>query len=47
MKNWIQDQLPMITESKTLKVLASNGNLVKHPFVLGENWGAVSFKEEN
>ena len=35
-----------LSEPESLDLLASNGKLVKRPFVLGENWGAVGFKQE-
>jgi len=41
----MKDRLPKLTLDEALDLLASNGNLVKRPFVLGEKWGYVGFKE--
>lgn len=42
----IKDKLSGMSESQALDLLASNGNLIKRPFILkGEN-GAVGFDEE-
>ncbi|HEY8278744.1 MAG TPA: Spx/MgsR family RNA polymerase-binding regulatory protein [Bdellovibrionota bacterium] len=38
--------LPGMSEQESLTLLAKNGRLVKRPFVLGDGWGAVGFKEE-
>lgn len=43
----LKDKLPQMTESQALDLLASNGNLVKRPFVLTEKSGWVGFKEED
>lgn len=42
----IKDKLPKLTENQALDLLASNGNLIKRPFVLGDQMGCVGFKEE-
>ena len=42
----LKDKLPDMSETEKLKLLNSNGNLVKRPFVLGENTGITGFKEE-
>jgi arsenate reductase (glutaredoxin) len=39
-------KLPTMTESEALALLASNGNLVKRPFVLTKETGVVGFKTE-
>jgi arsenate reductase-like glutaredoxin family protein len=33
-------------EAEALELLASNGNLVKRPFVLGDGVATVGFKED-
>ena len=42
----LKDKLPTMSESEALELLASNGNLVKRPFVLGDGVATVGFKEE-
>lgn len=42
----ISEKLPSMDKSAAVKLLSSNGRLVKRPFVLGDGWGAVGFKEE-
>ncbi len=42
----IKDQLPDMSEQQALELLASNGNLIKRPFVLDGVKGTVGFKEE-
>lgn len=42
----ISEKLPKMSENEALQLLASNGRLVKRPFVLASNWGTVGFKEE-
>ncbi|NBU97768.1 MAG: arsenate reductase family protein, partial [Spirochaetia bacterium] len=32
-----------LNDEARIKLLASNGNLIKRPFVLGENFGLVGF----
>jgi len=39
-------KLPDMTEGAVIKLLASHGNLVKRPFVLGADFGLVGFKPE-
>ena len=41
----LKDKLAKMSEIEALDLLASNGNLVKRPFVLTENEGLVGFKE--
>ncbi len=42
----LKSKLPKMSETQAIDLLASNGNLVKRPFVLGEGFGLVGFKEE-
>jgi arsenate reductase len=42
----LAEKLPTMSETDALKLLAANGRLVKRPFVLGSDWGAVGFNEE-
>ena len=42
----LKTKLSQLTDEERIKLLHSNGNLVKRPFVLGENFGLVGFKEE-
>jgi arsenate reductase len=39
------EKLPSMSESEALKLLASNGKLIKRPFALGPDRGLVGFKE--
>jgi arsenate reductase len=39
-------KLPTMSEAEALALLASNGNLVKRPFVVTEDGGVVGFKPE-
>jgi arsenate reductase len=41
----LSEKLPAMSEAEALKLLASNGRLVKRPFVLGAGFGLVGFKE--
>ncbi len=41
----LKDKLPTLTEKEALELLHQNGNLVKRPFVIGENIALVGFKE--
>ena len=36
-----------MSESDALDLLASNGKLIKRPFVLGDGIGLVGFKEDD
>lgn len=38
-------RLPAMSEEEQLKLLASNGMLVKRPFIVNENWVLIGFKE--
>jgi arsenate reductase len=42
----MKTRLPKLKVDEALALLASNGNLVKRPFVLGKRAGAVGFREE-
>ena len=39
-------RLPAMSVDEVLALLATNGNLVKRPFALGKNRGAVGFKPD-
>ena len=39
-------RLPAMSVDEALALLATNGNLVKRPFALGKNRGAVGFKPD-
>ena len=41
----LKDKLPLISEEEQLKLLASNGMLVKRPMVISEDKVLVGFKE--
>mgnify|MGYP003720754295 CR=1 FL=1 len=41
----MKEKLPSMSQTQALELLASRGNLVKRPFVLGEGFGLVGFKE--
>lgn len=40
------EKLPAMKESEAIALLAKNGNLVKRPFLLGDEVGLVGFDEE-
>lgn len=42
----LSKKLPSMTLNDALELLASNGKLVKRPFVLGDGVGCVGFKED-
>ena len=42
----MKDRLPQMSVDEALALLATNGNLVKRPFALGRNRGAVGFKPQ-
>lgn len=42
----IKDKLPSLSESEALDLLASNGNLVKRPFVIAKGVALVGFKPD-
>jgi arsenate reductase len=39
------EKLPTMTQAQALKLLSSNGKLIKRPFLLASQGGAVGFKE--
>lgn len=41
----MKTKLPAMSEGEALELLAGRGNLVKRPFVLGDGYGLVGFKE--
>ena len=41
----LKDKLPTMSEEKQLKLLATDGMLVKRPLVIGDNFVLVGFKE--
>jgi len=41
----LKDQLPSMTDAQAIDLLSKNGNLVKRPFVIGDGFGTVGFKE--
>jgi arsenate reductase len=40
----MKDRLPTMSDEEAYALLATNGNLVRRPFVLGKNFGVVGFK---
>jgi arsenate reductase (glutaredoxin) len=40
----MKEKLPKLSESAALELLSTNGNLVKRPFLLGQNLALVGFK---
>ena len=42
----MKTQLPKLSVDEALKLLSSNGNLVKRPFALTKTSGTVGFREE-
>ena len=42
----MKEKLPTLSEDEALAMLAENGNLVKRPFVLGDDAETVGFKED-
>ena len=41
----LRDRLPNMSQSEALELLASNGSLVKRPFLLNAEMGLVGFRE--
>ena len=41
----LKDKLPAMSEEEMLKLLATNGMLVKRPLLVAEDWVLVGFKE--
>ena len=42
----LKDKLPEMTEDEQLKLLATNGMLVKRPLVIGEDFVLTGFREK-
>ena len=42
----LKEKLPSMSEADAFDLLSSRGNLVKRPFVLGDAYGLVGFKED-
>ena len=43
----LKDKLPTMTEEEQLRLLATNGMLVKRPLVVGEDFVLTGFKESD
>lgn len=41
----MKELLPKMDESEALKLLSGRGNLIKRPFLIGDRFGLVGFKE--
>ena len=41
----LKDKLPTMTEEEQLRLLASDGMLVKRPLVVGDTWVLVGFRD--
>ena len=41
----LKDKLPQMSEDEMLKLLATDGMLVKHPLLVGDDFVLVGFKE--
>ena len=42
----LKEKLPQMTEDEQLKLLATNGMLVKRPLVVGEDFVLTGFREK-
>jgi arsenate reductase len=42
----IKDKLAGMSSEEAFELLASNGNLIKRPFLLSDTWATTGFKEE-
>jgi arsenate reductase len=42
----LKDRLPAMSTEEAIDLLSKNGNLVKRPFLLGEDVGLVGFKRD-
>lgn len=42
----LKDKIKDMKQTEALDLLSQNGNLVKRPFVLADDWGTVGFKED-
>ncbi|MEN9809459.1 MAG: hypothetical protein RLZZ488_1026 [Pseudomonadota bacterium] len=43
----MSERLPSMTQAEAMILLAQHGKLVKRPFLLGQGFGYVGFKEED
>lgn len=43
----LKDQLPTMSESAALELLTNNGNLVKRPFLIGDDVVLIGFNESS
>ncbi|MDQ8194242.1 arsenate reductase family protein [Coraliomargarita sp. SDUM461004] len=41
----MKDKLPTMATAEAIEILSQRGNLVKRPFLIGEGYGLVGFKE--
>jgi arsenate reductase len=41
----LKDKLPTLTEAEAIDLLSNNGNLVKRPFLIGDNVALTGFSE--
>lgn len=41
----LKNKLPHLDQDQALQLLASNGMLIKRPFLIGKDFGLVGFKE--
>lgn len=41
----LKNKLPHLNQDQALQLLASNGMLIKRPFLIGKDFGLVGFKE--
>jgi arsenate reductase len=42
----MKDKLPSMSQEEALGLLASNGNLIKRPFLIDKGKGTTGFKED-
>jgi arsenate reductase len=42
----MKDKLPSMSQEEALELLASNGNLIKRPFLIDSGKGTTGFKED-
>ena len=42
----LKDKLPMMTEDEQLRLLSTDGMLVKRPLVVGDNFVLTGFREK-
>jgi Spx/MgsR family transcriptional regulator len=41
----LKNKLPLLDQDQALELLASNGMLIKRPFLIGKDYGLVGFKK--